>query len=99
MTEKLSMDQSKYVQKYKQVDNFDDMMFIESSEFNIGEVQGVRFYPEDLESTNPKLLNYWLRNRLAYFIKNYVLRLDQLGMFQSIFVHYQNHNFKISFQK
>jgi hypothetical protein len=63
------------------VDHFEDMMFIESSEFNIGEVSGIKFSPEDLKSKDPKLLNYWLRNRLVYFLKNYPIRIDQFGMF------------------
>ena len=38
------------------------------------EIKKMKFYPEDVKSTNPRLLNYWLRNRLVYSLKNYVLK-------------------------
>ncbi|CAI2361366.1 unnamed protein product [Moneuplotes crassus] len=43
-------------------------IWIESSEFNVGEVQDRELFPESLRSRDPKILNYWLRNRLAFSI-------------------------------
>lgn len=57
-----------------------DMLEIESSEFNVGEVTGVNLFHEDLASHNVKLLNYWLRNRLIYLPIHHALNDDKNGI-------------------
>ena len=60
--------------KIEDENGVDDSLWIESSEFMLGEAHGLQLTPERLSSKEVKLLNYWLRNRLVYCLqKNVVL--------------------------
>ena len=57
-----------------------DQLVVEKSEFNVGEVASLDLKTEDLESYNPKLLNYWLRNRLLVHPYMNQVSSDQHGL-------------------
>jgi hypothetical protein len=57
-----------------------DLMDMGCSEFNIGEITGLKLDKESLDIKNAKQLNFWLRNRLSYNASKLKLEDDKKGL-------------------